>query len=57
MIQLRNRLGLSQQQLAQLADTKQPTISRFEKGLINPSIGFLQKLAHALDKKLVIEFK
>ena len=45
---------MTQADLAERADTKQSNISRFESGNYNPSVEFLQKIAGALDKQLVI---
>ena len=46
---------MTQEELAERADTKQSNISRFESGNYNPSIEFLQKLAAALGKTLEIQ--
>ncbi len=48
---------ISQKQLAKRLGTGQSAVSRLESGVANPSYKFLQKLAKALDSKLVIEFK
>ena len=48
---------MTQKQLAEKLDTKQSAISRLEKGMINPTVDFLNKLASAFEKKLVVEFK
>lgn len=48
---------MTQAELAELADTKQSNISRFENGNYNPSVEFLQKLARALDKQLDITLR
>ena len=57
LIEARIKKGLTQEALAQKIKTKQSAIARIEFGNVNPSIGFLQKLAEALGKKLVIQFK
>ena len=54
LIQYRNDLGLSQQELANMVGTKQSAISRLETGDYNPSIEFLNKVANALGKKVRI---
>ena len=55
---LRAKRGLSQEALAQLADTKQTVISRIEsKGAGNLSVKTLLKLAGALDVALVVRFE
>ena len=43
---------LTQQQLADLLDTKQKSISRYEMNQVEPSIGALQKIAQALGKPI-----
>ncbi len=57
LIEARIKGGLTQEALARKIQTKQSAIARIESGNANPSIGFLQKLAEALGKKLVIQFK
>lgn len=44
--------GLTQKILAERIGTKQSAIARFESGKYNPSVAFLQKVAHALGGKL-----
>ena len=57
LIQLRLKNGLSQEQLAQKLGTKQSAISRMERGMMNPSMGFLRKVAHALGKEVEVKFR
>ena len=57
VLKARVQKGITQEQLAKKIGTKQSAIARIESGNANPSIGFLQKLADALGKKLVIQFK
>lgn len=57
IIEARARKGYTQETLAKKLRTKQSAIARIESGNANPSIEFLQKLAEALGKKLVIQFK
>lgn len=47
----------SQAELAERVGTRQANISRLESGLSNPSIKFLQRLAEALDAKLIIHLE
>lgn len=54
IMQRRATQGLTQAELAKRMGTKQSAISRFESGNYNPTLGFLQKLADALDVKLRI---
>jgi len=48
---------MTQEELAERANTKQSNISRFESGNYNPSVEFLRNLAGALDKKLEIRLR
>ncbi|MBI2327565.1 helix-turn-helix transcriptional regulator [Candidatus Curtissbacteria bacterium] len=57
IIEARIKKGLTQEALARKIRTKQSAIARIESGNANPSVEFLQKLAEALGKKLVIQFK
>lgn len=57
LIEARIKKGLTQEALARQVKTKQSAIARIESGNANPSIGFLQRLAEALGKKLVIRFE
>jgi len=57
LIASRLEKGLTQAALARKIKTKQSAIARLESGNANPSIGFLQKLAEALGKRLVIKFE
>ncbi len=54
IIEQRQKLGLTQQQLAKKIGSKQPVISRLEQGTYNPSVKFLQRVATALNAELVI---
>lgn len=53
---LREQLGWTQTQLARAADMSQPAVARFEAGGTVPTIPVLERLAHALDTKLVVQF-
>lgn len=57
LIDIRLKKNVSQKDLAKKLKTKQPAISRLEQGLTNPTIYSLSKIASALGKKLVIDFK
>ena len=57
IIKKRTERGLSQKELAKKLGTKQSAISRLERGMINPTMTFLNKLAFVFGKKLIIEFK
>ena len=56
IIRLRIEKGLSQKDLAALMGTKQSAISRLENGSYNPSVEFLNRIAHTLGKELQISF-
>ncbi|MFB4301214.1 helix-turn-helix domain-containing protein [Actinomadura sp. NTSP31] len=49
-------LGLTQAELARRAGMTQPALSRLESGGPTPTIGVLERLAHALDARLKVEF-
>jgi HTH-type transcriptional regulator / antitoxin HipB len=53
----RLELGLTQTQLAQRAGLRQPDVSRLESGGGTPTIGMLDRLAHALELRFVARFE
>jgi len=53
----RSQLNISQTQLAKLVGTKQPAISRLERGDGNITINTLHRVADALNADLDISFK
>ncbi|MEU3015418.1 helix-turn-helix domain-containing protein [Nocardia asteroides] len=55
--ELRLELGLTQTQLAERAGLRQPEISRLESGGGTPTIGMLERLAHALEVRFVARFE
>ena len=58
LIKRRNQLRISQSQLAKTVGTKQPAISRLERGEFNNvTLSTLIKVAHALDLDLDISLK
>lgn len=57
ILRARIEKGLTQEELAQKVGTKQSVISRLESGRANPSVGFLKKLAQALNTHLEIRFR
>jgi len=57
IINLRIENNLTQKDLAEKIGTKQSAIARFENQQVNPTIGYLSKLANVFDKKLIIDFK
>lgn len=48
--------GLTQGQLSLASNVSPPMISHIEKGKKSPTVRTLQKIAKALDAKLIIEF-
>jgi len=54
LIKKRLQRGLTQKDLARRIGTKQASISRFESGTYNPSLGFMYKIADALNARLKI---
>lgn len=54
LISVRVKRGITQKELAQRIGTKQSAIARFEAGNINPSLGFLEKMAEVMGYKLTI---
>ena len=57
IISRRNELNISQEQLAKLVGTRQPAISRLERGDGNITVNTLRRIADALDADLDISFK
>ncbi len=58
LIKRRNQLRMSQSKLARTVGTKQPAISRLERGEFNNvTLSTLIKVAHALDLDLDISLK
>lgn len=57
LINARIKKGLSQKELARKIGTKQSAIARLESGNANPSIGFLEKMARAMNARLEIQVK
>jgi len=56
LMELREGEGLTQQQLADLANKPQSTIARIENGTINPSFKLLAEIAQSVHKELKIQF-
>lgn len=51
LIERRQKLGLTQRELAELSGVKQPVLARMESGATIPKLETLFKLAHALGMK------
>ena len=56
VIDVRNRAGLTQEDLARKMGTTQPVVARLESGRSRPSIRTLERLADATDSRLLISF-
>ena len=55
LVRLRNKKKITQKELAKKMGTTQSALSRFEIGnMQNPSLGFLKRLACALEAKLEV---
>jgi DNA-binding XRE family transcriptional regulator len=55
LIERRNQLKLSQTQVARIIGTKQPAISRLEKGDYNTTLNTFFKVADALDLDIYLK--
>jgi ribosome-binding protein aMBF1 (putative translation factor) len=56
VMDVRNRAGLTQQQLARRMGTTQPVVARLESGRSRPSMRTLERLADATGSRLLISF-
>jgi transcriptional regulator with XRE-family HTH domain len=57
LIDVRNRAGLTQEQLARKMGTTQPVVARLESGRTRPSMRTLARLAEATGSRLLIRFE
>lgn len=57
LITARTKKGLTQKELARKIGTKQSAIARLEGGNVNPSLGFLEKIASALGARLTLQLQ
>lgn len=53
---VREDAGLTQDQVARLAHSSQPVISRIERGHISPTVGLLAHLLRAIGYTLVLDY-
>jgi transcriptional regulator with XRE-family HTH domain len=53
---LRILRGLTQEQLAEMVGTKQPSIARLESGASTPTVSFLRRVAAALGSRVEVRF-
>jgi transcriptional regulator with XRE-family HTH domain len=56
VIEVRNRAGLTQEDLARKMGTTQPVVARLESGRFRPSMRTLERLADATGSRLLISF-
>lgn len=56
VIDVRNRAGLTQEELARKMGTTQPVVARLEGGRSRPSMRTLERLADATGSRLLISF-
>lgn len=56
LTEARNSVGITQKDLAERVDIYQGDISKIERGLANPSVQTLQRLASGMGMNLKIEF-
>lgn len=54
LISARIKKRITQKELAQKIGTKQSAIARFEAGSVNPSLGFLEKIADGMGYRINI---
>ena len=57
IVETRNKLRMTQEELALLVGTKKSNISRFESGSQNPTLDFIVKVAKSLGKEVHIEIR
>ncbi len=53
----RARKGLSQKELSEITGIDQADISRIERGIANPSVSTLNRIAEALDAQLTVSME
>jgi ribosome-binding protein aMBF1 (putative translation factor) len=56
VMDVRNRAGLTQEELARRMGTTQPVVARLESGRTRPSMRTLERLAEATGSRLLISF-
>ncbi|MBM7559571.1 helix-turn-helix domain-containing protein [Marinitoga litoralis] len=55
VIEYRQKHHLTQQEFAKKVGISQQALSRFERGIINPRVDFLNKILRAAGKKVIIK--
>jgi len=56
LLDVRKEKNLTQKQLSELTGINQADISKIEKGIANPSLKTIQRLAYGLNMNVKIEF-
>lgn len=56
LMKMRDKVGMTQKQLAEVTGIYQADISKIERGLANPSLSTLKRLADGMGAKLKFEF-
>lgn len=56
LIKARNKMRISQLELSRLSGIDQANLSRIEKGIANPSLHTLQRLAKAMGMHIELKF-
>jgi HTH-type transcriptional regulator/antitoxin HipB len=54
LVRLRRAQGLSQSEVARRAGLKQPAVARLESGAAKPTLGTIQRVAHALGREVEV---
>jgi len=57
LIELRQKRGWTQRDLAERAGMKQPQLARLETGQVEPRLDTLQRLAKAMGSRLTVRFE
>lgn len=57
LVEARDRVGITQKRLSEVTGIYQADISKIERGLSNPSLSTLKRLAEGMGLKLKIEFE
>ena len=57
MVRLREQQGLSQGALARKARMQRVSVSRIERGVHEPSLTTLERIAKALGVRLIVDFR
>ena len=57
MRQARERVGMTQAELASRIGSAQPAVARLEAGGITPSLDTLRRIAAALDLELIVDLR